>query len=183
MLHGISSGAASWSKQLMTQGERYRLLAWDAPGYGGSALLNTSTPTARDYAHSLKQLVTEQKLERFTLVGHSLGALMASAYAALYPEDVQKLVLASVAQGYGLASAEKKQQVYQMRPQMLARLGPDGLAKERGPALLGQPTEANLALVKKSCPGSHSKVSRRRLIYSLMTVSGTIWLRFAVRSK
>ncbi|XOT98511.1 alpha/beta fold hydrolase, partial [Alcaligenes pakistanensis] len=37
----------------------------------------------------------------FTLVGHSLGALMASAYASLYPGDVSRLVLASVAQGYG----------------------------------------------------------------------------------
>lgn len=147
LLHGISSGAASWSKQFASHAKNYRLLAWDAPGYGGSAVLDTNTPTAKDYAQRLKQLITLQKLKRFTLVGHSLGALIASAYTVLYPDDVQKLVLASVAQGYGLADEQKKQQVYQLRPEMLKRLGPAGLARERGPALLGQPTEENLALV------------------------------------
>ena len=149
LLHGISSGAASWSKQLAADGAHHCLLAWDAPGYGGSSLLDTPTPNAKDYAQRLKQLITQRNIKRFTLVGHSLGALMASAYAAMYPEDVSRLVLASVAQGYGLADEQKKQQVYQLRPQMLARLGPKGLAKERGPALLGRPTAENLALVKQ----------------------------------
>lgn len=148
LLHGISSGAASWTKQFTKYGQHYHLLAWDAPGYGDSAALDTTIPTAKDYALRLKKLVDSQQLTRFTLVGHSLGALMASAYAALYPEDVQRLVLVSVAQGYGLADEQKKQQVYQLRPQMLRQLGPEGLARERGPALLSQHTEENLALVK-----------------------------------
>lgn len=35
------------------------------------------------------------------LVGHSLGATVASAFAAKYPERVLHLVLADAAQGYG----------------------------------------------------------------------------------
>lgn len=34
------------------------------------------------------------------MVGHSLGALQASAFAALYPERVEHLVVANLAQGY-----------------------------------------------------------------------------------
>ncbi len=37
LLHGISSGAASWHKQMALPG--YRVLAWDMPGYGESPML------------------------------------------------------------------------------------------------------------------------------------------------
>lgn len=36
LLHGISSGAASWHKQMALPG--YRVLAWDMPGYGESPM-------------------------------------------------------------------------------------------------------------------------------------------------
>lgn len=38
-------------------------------------------------------------VERAVVVGHSLGALVASAFAAKYPRRVRYLVLADVAQG------------------------------------------------------------------------------------
>ena len=147
LLHGISSGARLWAKQFASQVGRNRLIAWDAPGYGKSIALASATPTAADYARALKALVDELGLTSFTLVGHSLGALMASAYASLYPEDVSRLVLASVAQGYGLSPSEQQQQVYEKRPRMLAELGPEAMARERGPFLLGQPTAENLSMV------------------------------------
>lgn len=37
LLHGISSGAASWHKQMALNG--FRVLAWDMPGYGESPML------------------------------------------------------------------------------------------------------------------------------------------------
>lgn len=150
LLHGISSGAGLWAKQFASQTGQHRLIAWDAPGYGDSVALASATPTAADYARALKALVEEAELGSFTLVGHSLGALMASAYASLYPEDVSRLVLASVAQGYGQTTAEQQQQVYEKRPSLLAKLGPEGMARERGPFLLGQSTPSNMMLVTQA---------------------------------
>lgn len=150
LLHGISSGAGLWAKQFASQTGRNRLIAWDAPGYGNSVALASATPTAADYARALKALVDELGLNSFTLVGHSLGALMASAYASLYPDDVSRLVLASVAQGYGLSPSEQQQQVYEKRPRMLAELGAEAMARERGPFLLGQPTPENLSMVENA---------------------------------
>ena len=34
LLHGISSGAASWLHTAVLAGEQVRVMAWDAPGYG-----------------------------------------------------------------------------------------------------------------------------------------------------
>lgn len=150
LLHGISSGAGLWARQFASQAGKNRLIAWDAPGYGDSVALASATPTAVDYAHALKALVDEAGLPAFTLVGHSLGALMASAYASLYPADVSRLVLASVAQGYGKTSAEQQRQVYEKRPRLLEALGPEAMAQERGPFLLGQATPENMLMVTQA---------------------------------
>jgi len=41
LLHGIGSSSASWLFQLESLAG-YRLIAWDAPGYGGSAFLSAA---------------------------------------------------------------------------------------------------------------------------------------------
>src|SRR4051812_50064609 len=38
-LHGIGGAARAWRTQLDFFGDRYRAIAWDMPGYGGSAPL------------------------------------------------------------------------------------------------------------------------------------------------
>jgi pimeloyl-ACP methyl ester carboxylesterase len=51
-LHGIGSSSASWLNQFeMLKG--YRLIAWDAPGYGDSDFLKNEQPKAGDYADAL----------------------------------------------------------------------------------------------------------------------------------
>ncbi|WP_127957058.1 alpha/beta fold hydrolase [Serratia microhaemolytica] len=144
LLHGISSGSASWHKQLQdcALSQHYRLIAWDAPGYGSSAPLTSPQPTAADYAQALAALINQLQLERPIIVGHSLGALIGSAFAASYPQQLAGLILADPAQGYGSASAEKRQQVYQQRQQLIETLGPQGYAEQRATALLRPGAEA-----------------------------------------
>jgi pimeloyl-ACP methyl ester carboxylesterase len=55
MLHGISSGAASWLDVALELAPRTRVLAWDAPGYGRSTPLAPAAPTGADYARVLDQ--------------------------------------------------------------------------------------------------------------------------------
>ncbi|MEO0470328.1 MAG: alpha/beta hydrolase [Bacteroidota bacterium] len=45
------------------------------------------------HIEDLERLRKELKLDKLTLVGHSMGAILASAYAARYPKHIQKLVL------------------------------------------------------------------------------------------
>ena len=125
LLHGISSGSASWIKQLNDSGltDGHRLLAWDAPGYGGSLPLADPQADAAGYAAALAALIDELQLAQPLIVGHSLGALIGSAYAAGYPDGLCGLVLADPAQGYATAPEEKRRQVYGQRQQMIETLG------------------------------------------------------------
>ncbi len=138
LLHGISSASASWVKQFSDRAlaDGHRLIAWDAPGYGDSAALPQARPKAADYANALAALFAELRLPRPLIVGHSLGALIGSAYAAANPAGLSGLVLADPAQGYATATPEKRQQVYGQRKQMIETLGPQGYGEQRAAALL-----------------------------------------------
>lgn len=153
LLHGISSGAYSWIKQLQDSTISHRLIAWNAPGYGKSSVLKNSEPLGADYAARLLEFVDELELESFILVGHSLGAMMASQFAASHPDRVSQLVLVCAAQGYQHESPEIKLEVYERRPKLLTKLGNIGMANERGPYLLGQPTGANMEIVRTVSQG------------------------------
>jgi pimeloyl-ACP methyl ester carboxylesterase len=151
LLHGISSSSASWIRQFSDRGliDGHRLLAWDAPGYGGSLPLAAGAADAAAYAAALAALVAELRLEQPLIVGHSLGALIGSAYAAGYPDGLCGLVLADPAQGYASAPEEKRRQVYGQRKRMMETLGPQGYGEQRAAALLREGTDPqNIAWVR-----------------------------------
>lgn len=132
MLHGISSGAASWlgvAQDLQQLHPGVRVLAWDAPGYGASTPLAAAAPSDADYAARVQQSLTALGVQRCVLVGHSLGALMAARLAVDMPALVQQLVLISPAGGYGApAKAEQQAKVRASRLESLAQKGVAGLA-------------------------------------------------------
>jgi pimeloyl-ACP methyl ester carboxylesterase len=62
--------------------------------------LNTEQPNAEDYAQRLADLFECLHIKKAIVVGHSLGALQASAFARRYPDYVETFIIANVAQGY-----------------------------------------------------------------------------------
>ncbi|MDH8286917.1 alpha/beta hydrolase, partial [Klebsiella pneumoniae] len=69
---------------------------------------------------ALARMLDRAGVEQTILVGHSLGALVAAAFAAKYPQRVLYLVFADVAQGYGQAEAAQREKVWQGRQQQIA---------------------------------------------------------------
>ncbi|MDP5008884.1 MAG: alpha/beta fold hydrolase [Glaciimonas sp.] len=136
LLHGIGSGASSWVCQLDVLGGDRRVLAWDAPGYGATTPVDAAEPSADDYAQKLAAWLDAMGIARCVLVGHSLGAIMASAFAGRFSQRVQALLLLSPAIGYGkdvpLIRFEKRDR----RLRMLAELGVQGMAEKRSANLL-----------------------------------------------
>lgn len=149
LLHGISSGSGSWVNQLEALSHHFHVIAWDAPGYGASDALTTLTPNAKHYAQRLAGLFQQLGIQKAIVVGHSLGALQASAFARNYPEHVEILMIANIAQGYQRFPAVKQAEIYQKRPKMLAELGHQGLAQSRGPHLTYLKKSETLELIEQ----------------------------------
>lgn len=144
LLHGISSGAASWLHTAMLLSEQAQVLAWDAPGYGQSTPLRAVAPRDTDYAQRLHEVLTAMSVTRCTLVGHSLGALMACAYARRAQRcQIDRLILVSPAAGYGAPDkAGAQARVRQERQEALQRLGVAGLAEKTTARLLSLHADA-----------------------------------------
>lgn len=131
LLHGIGASSAAWLYQLETL-PGFRLIAWDAPGYGGSSPLPEKKPQAKHYAEALRDFVQHLLLKDVMVVGNSLGCLFAGAYARLQPEKLRGLFLISPAGGY-----RGDPKTFLERKQTIEELGPEGMAEKRSPLLLG----------------------------------------------
>lgn len=135
-LHGVGSAARSWRYQLDAPVPGFRFIAWDAPGYGQSTALSDAAPKPREYADTVAALVSALGLTKFHLIGHSLGALIATCYARHYPAHIQSLTLASIAPGHAWMAEEERARLRSGRLDTLDKLGARGMAESRGPGLL-----------------------------------------------
>ena len=135
LLHGIGSSSAGWLCQLESL-SGYRLIAWDAPGYGESDFLGPEKPRASDYAQALHGFIDRLLLKDVVLVANSLGCLMAGAYAAAHGERVRSMILLGPAGGY--ASLPDREQRLHARLEELDQLGPEGLAEKRSPTVVSK---------------------------------------------
>ena len=95
--HGGGPGFSSlYLGDLAGLGDELELVLLDPRGTGGSA--KPSDPRAyaiEDYVSDLEELREHLGLERMQLFGHSHGGVVAMAYAAGYPQRVERLILAS----------------------------------------------------------------------------------------
>lgn len=148
-LHGIGSGAGAWCRQAPLA-DAFQCLAWDAPGYGDSAALPMSHPLAADYADVLASFVERLSLPPAVVVGHSLGAMMAAAFAARYPHYVRGLLLADPAQGYAAATTAQRHCITHARHALLVEQGADAYARQRAPLLLHPQADAQAQAIVRS---------------------------------
>lgn len=150
LLHGIGSGSLSWAGQYDAFGSRCRVIAWDMPGYGESAPVAAAEPCAADYADALADLLDTLGIPTANVFGHSLGALVAAAFADRHAARVRTLVLGSPATGYGNESLEARAEKLRARLKPMEELGATGRAATRAVALLGaDPSSEALGLVRR----------------------------------
>ncbi len=137
LLHGVGSAARSFDAQIDGLSRRWRVLAWNAPGYDGSVCFSDDAPPVGDYAQVVAEWLDAAQIERCHLVGHSLGSLIAARFAADHPDRVKTLTLASCAVGHARLDAETRAKLLAGRLDDVATLGPRAMAEKRGPRLLG----------------------------------------------
>lgn len=93
LLHAIATSAALWDSQIESLAERFRVIALDLPGHGGSAV-PPSTRSIEDYAGAVLATLDAMGVGRFGVVGLSLGSSIAQAVAVMASERVTSAVLA-----------------------------------------------------------------------------------------
>ncbi len=94
LIHGITSGSATWERALRRLARGHTVIAPDLLGHGESAKPRGDYSLGA-FAAGLRDLLLALDLERATVVGHSLGGGVAMQLAYQFPERVERLVLVS----------------------------------------------------------------------------------------
>jgi pimeloyl-ACP methyl ester carboxylesterase len=92
LLHGFAQTSHMWQPLIAKLSDKHTVIAPDLRGFGQS-----STPeggyTKKAMAQDIHALVKSLKYDRIRLVGHDIGLMVAYAYAAQYPGEVDRVVL------------------------------------------------------------------------------------------
>lgn len=115
-LHGIGGAARAWRGQIEAFSDRYRAMAWDMPGYGGSAPL--PAVSIATLADALRDFLKEVGAAKPILVGHSIGGMIVQQWLTKHPDAAAAVVLAQTSPAFGKADGDWQKEF------IGARLGP-----------------------------------------------------------
>ena len=90
-IHGVGMCGEIWQPQVEYFSKSYRVITYDFLGHGQSPLPKNE-PTLDDYVEQLNNLVGTIGVSNFSLVGHSMGAIISVAFARKFPLKVNALV-------------------------------------------------------------------------------------------
>lgn len=125
MLHGYGAGLAFYYRnfdEISSFRDNWRIHALDLLGYGRSArpkfVVNAKDPydkireTEDFFIDALEDWRKRRNIDTFTMVAHSMGGYLSSAYATKYPGHINKLVLVSPAgvprSRYSISALERR---------------------------------------------------------------------------
>lgn len=94
LLHGYLESMLVWEELASRLYREARVVTLDLPGHGIS-MVRGETHSMEWLAQVVRDLLDTLSIARCTLVGHSMGGYVALAFAAAYPERVDRLVLLS----------------------------------------------------------------------------------------
>jgi pimeloyl-ACP methyl ester carboxylesterase len=92
LLHGYAETSHMWLPLIAELADKHTVIAPDLRGFGESAAPADGYAKAT-MAQDIHALVKHLKYDRIQLVGHDIGLMVAYAYAAQFPGEVDRLVL------------------------------------------------------------------------------------------
>jgi len=96
LLHGYTGHARSWDAFAEAMTDRYRVIALDQRGHGASGWAPADKYGVEDMADDLQAFVGALGLERFSLLGLSMGGMVAMEYAGRRPKALAELVIVDI---------------------------------------------------------------------------------------
>jgi len=94
LLHGKNFCAATWEGTMrFLQSNGFRVIVPDQIGFCKSSKPAAYQYTFQQLAHNTKALLDSLGVQRFTVMGHSTGGMLATRIALMFPQQVEQLVM------------------------------------------------------------------------------------------
>jgi pimeloyl-ACP methyl ester carboxylesterase len=88
LIHGMGSAATAWKPLIPKLTDKFEVITIDLPGHGKTPLDESRPMDPESLAKLVVQNLIELEIERFHLVGNSLGGWVSLEIAAIYPDRV-----------------------------------------------------------------------------------------------
>jgi 3-oxoadipate enol-lactonase len=166
-LHGIGGAARAWRAQVEAFGDRYRAIAWDMPGYGGSAPLGSVNIAT--LADALDEFLRQIGAIKPILVGHSIGGMIVQEWLVKNPHGTRAVALVQTSPAFGRADGDFQKQFIEARlgpldrGETMASLAPT-LVKE----LIGDDPDAAGMDIARDCMASVPEATYRSAMLALL---------------
>jgi pimeloyl-ACP methyl ester carboxylesterase len=118
-IHGITANCRCWDVMAEVLSPRHRILAMDLRGRGHSEA-PASGYSIEHHCKDILAILDDLGVDNAVIMGHSLGAFIGLAFAAEYPDRVNRLILVD---GAGKLSQEQFNYVFEAIKPSLDRLG------------------------------------------------------------
>lgn len=172
-LHGIGGSGEIWKPQVDHFAGRHRVLAWNAPGYGGTEPI--ADVTFPKLAERLAEDMSADGLERPVIIGHSFGGMVAQQLVCGYPERVGGLILSGTSSAFGNPDGDFQKKFIEARTKPLdAGKTMADVAAKVAPSLVGSSAPAEAVDLAIACMSAVPKNTYRAIV-ALLT-------RFDLRS-
>ena len=94
LLHGKNFNGAYWSTTIEAlTAEGFRVIVPDQIGFGKSAKPDYFQYTFQQLALNTKAVLDSIGIEKTAVLGHSMGGMLATRFALMFPETTEKLIL------------------------------------------------------------------------------------------
>ena len=140
-VHGYTGSADAFNALARHLQDRFHILAPDVRGHGESAWSPAGAYQYADQAGDLAAFVDRLGLDRFVLIGTSMGGIIAMAYAVAHPQRLRGLVINDIGPD-AEAGTQRITQMVGSRPEEFATLD-DAMAyrREMSPIVAGRSAE------------------------------------------
>jgi pimeloyl-ACP methyl ester carboxylesterase len=116
LLHGLCSHAHYWDSFARSIASEYRVLALDQRGHGDSGWAKSYGP--KEYVLDLEAFVDNLGLDKFVLIGHSMGGINAIIYAARHPDLISALVIVDIGPDIKASGIERMERERASEPEV-----------------------------------------------------------------
>ena len=143
LLHGMNGGSQSWAHVFQSLATSFRIVAWDAPGFGESDVFGDSV---QDFKLAALALMESLKLNNAVLIGHSMGGVVALQLATDHEASVSGLILSSTHLGFNCPKGAALMPRYANRIERMTSNGVD-IAYGRERAKRSTPPETSETVI------------------------------------
>jgi pimeloyl-ACP methyl ester carboxylesterase len=89
LLHGFGEDGSIWDGISQALCDQYQVIVPDIAGSGLSTMLPEENLSMTDFADSIAAILNKEKIQRCTMIGHSMGGYITLAFAEKHPEMLQ----------------------------------------------------------------------------------------------